>query len=439
MRVKTPNLGKVYLNLCPGWCLTHNNAHHDNGRIVIGWCPCSFHVNILSMSSQFIHCEVKPTQGGKGFFCTFVYGFNEISSRGALWDGIREIAKKVEGGWVLMGDFNDLSSVDDRIGSTVRVAEIRPMMDCLNECGLTDVKASGKYFTWTNKQEGTARVFSRIDRVIANSIWLDSFDQAAVTFLPEGDFDHTPVVLRVYEVPLIKRPFKFCMWCYYSSMMDAVKEAWRQPVQGCHMYQVVEKLKRVKGVLRTLKKQGFGEAERDLIQATEEFTMIQDKLHENPGNIECIEQERIVRGKVQRAKKCVQAMLQQQAKLNWLKCGDENTRIFYQAIKARRRQNRIHAIHNEQGESVETHEKVSTAFLEYNKNLFTGKEQQQVVLSTLIERGKSITEEHKRIIMCPVTKEDVRRVMFSIPDDKAPGADGFNSCFYKKCWEIVGD
>ncbi|XP_048491600.1 uncharacterized protein LOC125492902 [Beta vulgaris subsp. vulgaris] len=167
--------------------------------------------------------------------------------------------------------------------------------------------------------------------------------------------------------------------------------------------------------------------------------MIQDKLHENPDNIECIEQERIVRGKVQRAKKCVQGMLQQQAKLKWLKCGDENTKIFYQAIKARRRQNRIHAIHNEQGEWVENHDKVSKAFLEYYKNLFTGKEQRQVVLSPLLARGKSITEEHKRILMCPVDKEDVRRVMFSIPDDKAPGADGFNSCFYKKCWEIVGD
>lgn len=29
--------------------------------------------------------------------------------------------------------------------------------------------------------------------------------------------------------------------------------------------------------------------------------------------------------------------------------------------------------------------------------------------------------------------------MFNTPDDKAPGIDGFNSCFYKHCWEIVGD
>ncbi|XP_057250781.1 uncharacterized protein LOC130591469 [Beta vulgaris subsp. vulgaris] len=56
-----------------------------------------------------------------------------------------------------------------------------------------------------------------------------------------------------------------------------------------------------------------------------------------------------------------------------------------------------------------------------------------------MSRGKSLNEDHRRIIQRPITKEDVRRVMFSIPDDKAPGADGFNSCFYKSCWETVGD
>lgn len=37
------------------------------------------------------------------------------------------------------------------------------------------------------------------------------------------------------------------------------------------------------------------------------------------------------------------------------------------------------------------------------------------------------------------TKEYVKRVMFSTPDAKAPGIDGFNSCFYKLCWDIIGD
>lgn len=29
--------------------------------------------------------------------------------------------------------------------------------------------------------------------------------------------------------------------------------------------------------------------------------------------------------------------------------------------------------------------------------------------------------------------------MFSIRNEKAPGTDGFNSLFFKQCWEIVGE
>ncbi|XP_010694730.1 uncharacterized protein LOC104907492 [Beta vulgaris subsp. vulgaris] len=187
-----------------GYLLETRVKSPNLGRIILGWCPGAFHVSILTINSQFIHCEVKPTQGGRGFLCTFVYVFHDLHSRAPLWEGIKEIKRKADGGWVLMGGFNVLSSVEDRIGSSVRVSEIRPMLECMNECGLSDVKASGRYFTWSNKQEGSARVFSRIDRVITNSMWLDSYDQAIVAFLPQGNFDHTPVLLSVYDVPMTK-------------------------------------------------------------------------------------------------------------------------------------------------------------------------------------------------------------------------------------------
>ena len=33
----------------------------------------------------------------------------------------------------------------------------------------------------------------------------------------------------------------------------------------------------------------------------------------------------------------------------------------------------------------------------------------------------------------------IKNALWSIPDDKAPGLDGFNSNFYKATWEVVGD
>lgn len=168
-RVKTHNMGKVYLNLCPGWCFTHNNAHHENGRIMVGWWPGAFQVNIVGMIRQYIHCIVKPSQRITEFWCTFLYGYNDCHSRNDLWTGLEDIASTCQGPWVVLGDFNAISCVKDRLGSPVRLAEIGPILECMNACKLVDIKASGRYYTSTNKQEGDARVFSRIDRVLVNN------------------------------------------------------------------------------------------------------------------------------------------------------------------------------------------------------------------------------------------------------------------------------
>jgi hypothetical protein len=37
----------------------------------------------------------------------------------------------------------------------------------------------------------------------------------------------------------------------------------------------------------------------------------------------------------------------------------------------------------------------------------------------------------------PFTKEDIDRVVKRLPVDKAPGPDGFNGLFLKKCWHII--
>jgi hypothetical protein len=37
----------------------------------------------------------------------------------------------------------------------------------------------------------------------------------------------------------------------------------------------------------------------------------------------------------------------------------------------------------------------------------------------------------------PFTKGYIDKVIKKIPVDKAPGPDGFNSCFIKTCWEII--
>ncbi|KAL2897825.1 Cytoplasmic envelopment protein 1 [Bienertia sinuspersici] len=124
----------------------------------------------------------------------------------------------------MIGDFNCVISMEERIGSTVRQREIDPMRRCISDCDL-QIYHIMVIFTLG---------------VMANEKWLVLFQNANAVFLTEGCLDHCPTLLRMnFEV----------------GKEDPV--AWEGEVKGTAMFKVTQKLKRVKASLKELNKQGF--------------------------------------------------------------------------------------------------------------------------------------------------------------------------------------
>ena len=63
------------------------------------------------------------------------------------------------------GYFNNVLNLNERIGSSISLDEVSEFIQCLRDCCLHDAVMIGPFFTWSNKQEGEHRVFSKIDRV----------------------------------------------------------------------------------------------------------------------------------------------------------------------------------------------------------------------------------------------------------------------------------
>ncbi|XP_057250625.1 uncharacterized protein LOC130591356 [Beta vulgaris subsp. vulgaris] len=404
-------------NLTPGQHEIFGDSPQRDGCEDMG----GFALYVGEVNSQFIHCLVKPRNGVE-FGCTFVYGFNEVSSRMELWDGLRAIYSSADRPWVLLGDFNALSNTEDRVGSMVRENEIRPMLECLTYCQLLDVKATGRHFTWNNKQEGHMRVLSRIDRVLASQEWIDEFQQAEVTFLPEGDYDHTPMVLKVYPEMQCKKPFRFMnMWCNHKATSEIVRQIWQQSIRGCAMYRVMQRLSRVKLDLKKMNKEGFGDVEANLINARQQLFKVQEELHLNVNDSRMATREKLAQEELHRAKSNHQSYLRQKSKITWLSKGMRILGFFTGSedqastiIKCTPFKGCVGIGSN--------HEQVEKAFLEYYKDLFSCKEQKQKVFPMLMNKGKLLNEQHYQIINAAITREDVKRVMYSIPDEKSPGA-----------------
>ncbi|XP_019239635.1 PREDICTED: uncharacterized protein LOC109219618 [Nicotiana attenuata] len=163
-----------------------------------------------------------------------------------------------------MGDFNSILSQEDRVGSKVTYAEIKEFKECVEQCGLHELKSSGCFYTWSNKQEGQDRVLSRIDRVITNNDWVNKLPASEVHYMPAGVYDHSPTMIKWEGTGAPKtRIFRYYnMWSIDNSFMTRVEGSWRQPIQGTNIFRVVGKLNRLTKVLIKLYKDKFAEVEK---------------------------------------------------------------------------------------------------------------------------------------------------------------------------------
>ncbi|XP_074301468.1 uncharacterized protein LOC141632860 [Silene latifolia] len=131
---------------------------------------------------------------------------------------------RIQGPWIVCGDFNNILGYDERIGSVVTEVDIKRFLECTQTCDLADISAHGVFFTWSNKQDGDGRRFSSVDRVLVNMEWLMLFPDCTSTFLPEGLFDHNPCVIDLWRTSEgRKRLIKyFNVWGRYEKFSDII-------------------------------------------------------------------------------------------------------------------------------------------------------------------------------------------------------------------------
>ncbi|XP_060965248.1 uncharacterized protein LOC133034220 [Cannabis sativa] len=334
-------MGDLYTSLFQGCCFTNNNPWLDKGRIIVDWQPNVYSVDIGLCTSQLIHCTVIPKQRVGKFQVTCVYGFNDEKRREELWTELEGLATNIAEPWLVWGDFNEILFANERIGRRAHVVPSQRFKDCISQCNLEDLKYSGAFLTWNNKQKPEERIYSKIDRAMINPCWMNFFSSSEAVFLPELSFDHSPILVSIYkDCNTGKKPFRyFNMWKLAPQFENLVADSWHPGIMGSRMYQVVSKLRRLKDVLRKLNKEGFSEIHKEDIAARLALADIQTRLNKDPMNMDLIEEEHRAHQHYIEVHKAYSLFITQKAKLNWAKYGDENSAMFHASLKARRIQN----------------------------------------------------------------------------------------------------
>ncbi|XP_070042873.1 uncharacterized protein [Nicotiana tomentosiformis] len=82
------------------------------------------------------------------------------------------------------------------------MADIRDFKKCVEDCSLLDLKSTGAFFTWTNKQSGGDIVLSRIDRVMVNAGRGLNLPASVVHYRNEGLVRQGPIISAIQRTQL---------------------------------------------------------------------------------------------------------------------------------------------------------------------------------------------------------------------------------------------
>ncbi|XP_074271274.1 uncharacterized protein LOC141595202 [Silene latifolia] len=146
------------------WSVTTNASYHKGGRVWLLWKADLYDVHVLKYDAQFVHALVTERCSLAQFYITMVYAFNDGSERRDLWMKLELLHSAIAGPQVVAGDFNTVINPLERLGGNTKQSDMDEFIDCISNCGLTDIHTTGAFYTWTNKQEAQTRVYSRLDR-----------------------------------------------------------------------------------------------------------------------------------------------------------------------------------------------------------------------------------------------------------------------------------
>ncbi|XP_011101722.1 uncharacterized protein LOC105179788 [Sesamum indicum] len=220
---------------------------------------------------------------------------------------------------------------------------------------------------------------------------------------------------------------------------ECVQNIRQHSIIGVPMFAVTRKLKALKQVFREQRRKK-GDLTLNVQLAKGFLDEAQQLVSTDRQNEALLQLEHCCRLVYAKAVKLEQIMLQQRAKIQWMKEGDQCTRIFFRKIAQRRVARSILQINDDYGTSHTEPGEIINEFVHYYQNLLGGNRRQILIdIGFLRPWARHIlSNEEASHLISTFTPDDVKQAVFDIAEDKAPGPDGYSSGFFKAAWPVVG-
>ncbi|KAL2245415.1 UNVERIFIED_CONTAM: hypothetical protein Sindi_2809700 [Sesamum indicum] len=341
----------------------------------------------------------------------------------------------------LGGDFNAVRDLSEVCGASgdIRLA-MEEFNNCIQNAGLLPLPMQGEWYTWHNCSAGPRNLWKRLDRILINDTWNARFAASSYSSLTPRTSDHSPMVLYGDRQQQLGGMFRFDNYLTRSpKFISSVQSIWQHEIVGVPMYAVTRKLKALKPVFRE-QRRNKGDLSHNVQLAKGFLEAAQILVSSNRQEDLFLLLEHCCRMVLAKAAKLEEIMLRQRAKMEWMKGGDQCSRVFFRKIAQRRTARRILQINDEHGVTHREQEAVINEFVSFYHNLLGGERRRDMVDIRFLRPWARhlLTDEEVNSILLPFTPSDVKQALFDIAEDKAPGPDGYSSGFFKAAWPIIG-
>ncbi|GJV67690.1 RNA-directed DNA polymerase, eukaryota [Tanacetum coccineum] len=258
-----------------------------------------------------------------------VYAPQQPGSKRALWDFLSNLVRRWNGEAIIMGDFNDVRTMDERLGSSFNVSSARCFDRFIVSSGLVDVKLEGYSFTWSHP---SASKMSKLDRFLVTEGIISLYPSILALCLDRHLSDHRPILLREVLSDFGPTPFRFYQsWLRMEGFDSMVEHAWLSfsHSDSNAMVRFKKKLQDLKSIIRL----GLQDKKFHLHNAKNslqnDLISIDKDLERGNVSDDILLNRMDLNRRLQDIKLLEVKDLVQKSKIKWAIEGDENSKFFH--------------------------------------------------------------------------------------------------------------
>ena len=355
-----------------------------------------------------------------------IYGFHNNADKARLWQELLDMKLELEYPLLLMGDFNEVRKPDERKGCISFNNSMIEFDSWINEMGLVEVPLIGRKFTW---RRGASS--SRIDRVLAEPQWLQNIPTLRLSAIRCSLSDHIPLLVKSEEVNWGAKPFRSIdAWFSHPGFLKFVEEEWK----GYGEMNVLEKFRNLKVALKKWNKEIFGSIDHNIQRFEDEIAIVNGKLDDGVAGEMDNARLNALKSQLDKwySRRC--CYWKQISREKIIKEGDRNFKYFHAmaAVRARRKQ----MLEIRCGRRVfRSPRSIKHVVRNFYKNLYKQKDAPLIFFQDgLVNK---ITQEESILLEAFPSDEEIKNAVWDCESSKAPGPDGYNFNFIKKCWNMI--